>query len=86
VTNSPGIRISGLRTYEGRLDLAMSGTPQQVAITLGGRMRLPRGGVIVRSPFDTPILRATVNGASVRISDRREVQVLRLPATLLLTY
>ena len=86
VTTSPGVRISGLRTYEGRLDLAMSGTPQQVAITLGGRMRLPRGGVIVRSPFDTPILRATVNGASIRLSDRREVQVLRLPATVVLTY
>jgi hypothetical protein len=49
-------------------------------------MRMPRGGVVVRSPFDAPILRATVNGASVRISDRREVQVLRLPATIVLTY
>jgi len=86
VTTNPGIHVSGLRTYEGRLDLAMSGTPQQVRVTLGGGMRIPRGGIIVRSPFDAPILRATVNGVSARMSDRSEVQVLRLPATIVLTY
>jgi hypothetical protein len=86
VTTAPGVRIAGLRTYEGRLDLTMIGTPRQIRVTLGGGMRMPRGGVIVRSPFDAPILRATVNGAPTRINDRREVQVLRLPATVVLTY
>jgi hypothetical protein len=86
VVSDPGVRITGLRTYEGALDLTMSGTRSQVRVTLGGGMRVPRGGVIVRSPFDAPILQASVNGMAVRMGDRREVQVLRLPATVVLTY
>jgi hypothetical protein len=86
VTSAPGVRITGLRTYEGSLDLSMSGTANQVRVTIGGAMRTPRGGVIVRSPFDAPILRATVNGVAVRLTDRHEVQVQRLPATIVLAY
>ena len=86
VTTAPGVRVSGLRTYEGQLDLTMSGTAREVRVTIGGGMRLPRGGVVVRSPFDTPILRATVNGTTMRLVNRSEVQVSRLPATIVLTY
>ena len=86
VTAAPGLRVTGLRTYEGRLDLSMTGTPREVRVTIGGAMRAPRGGIVLRSPFDAPLLRATVNGVSARLSNRSEVPIPRLPATVVLTY
>ena len=86
VTTAPGLRITGLRTYEGRLDVSMTGTAREVRVTIGGAMRAPRGGIVLRSPFDAPLLRATVNGVSARLSNRSEVPIPRLPATVVLTY
>ena len=86
VDGAPGVVARGLPTVHGRLDLAMRGDGRSVRVRLGGGLAVPPGGVVIASPYDRPIRRATVNGAPARLTDPDHVVVHRLPATVTLWY
>ena len=78
---APGVRVSGLRTSLGALDLTMTGGGRRVTVQIGGTLRIPKAGVVVHSPYDTPILTATINGKPVT-TNGSEIVIHSLPATI----
>jgi hypothetical protein len=70
-----GLEMTGLRTHYGRLDLRMRATGNTVRIRVAGDVRAP-GGLVIRTPLDRPIRRATVDGRAVAVdADAREIFV-----------
>ena len=78
---SPGVRVVGLHTSSGMLDLTMMGGGRRVQVHVGGSLRVPAAGIVVHSPYDTPILTASVNGVPVA-TDGRKVVIHSLPANI----
>jgi F5/8 type C domain len=81
-----GLEMRGLRTRYGTLDLRMRAEGSTVRVTVGGDLRVT-GGMIIRTPLDRPIRRATVNGRAVSVAaDAREVVVRAVPADVVLEH
>ena len=78
---SPGVRVSGLRTSLGKLDLTMFGGGRSVKVHVGGSLHVPTAGIVVYSPYDTPLRGATVNGQPVP-NDGHSVVIHSLPADI----
>jgi hypothetical protein len=84
VTAETGIRVNGLRTHYGSLGYTMRLVPEGVAVRLGG-VRVPRGGIVIRSPLARPITSVTADVRIVR-QDSEEIVIDRLPAIVVLRY
>lgn len=86
VRDAPGVEIDGLRTHHGTLSLRMRAVGNVVRAEIGGALRVPPGGIVLRSPLDRPIRRAVVNGRAVTVRGDSEVVVRALPATVVLEH
>ncbi|HEX6534188.1 MAG TPA: discoidin domain-containing protein [Gemmatimonadaceae bacterium] len=86
VREAPGVTVWGLPTPYGRLDCRMRAEGDSVRAWIGGGVRVPPGGVVVRSPVDRPIVAATVNGERAAVVDAREIVLRHLPAAVVLRY
>ncbi len=75
-----GIAVRDLRTRYGRLSFTMRREADTVQVHIAGGMTPPPGGFVVRPPLPEGVLRATVNGSPVPISEGGEVVVRVLPA------
>ncbi len=82
----PGLRVRGLGTHYGPLDLEMRMEGDAVRVRIAGALRLPRGGIVLRSPLDRPVRRATVDGAPAAVRDDAELTIRRAPADVVLEY
>ncbi len=82
--NGSSIHVGPLSTHTGTIDVRMRGYAQQVTVELGGTAH-PRGGIIVRSPYERPVVRATVNGANVTINPEGAT-LEALPARIVFSY
>ncbi len=86
VREGDGLEMAGLRTHYGTLDLRMRATGSTVRVRVAGDVRAP-GGIVIRTPLDRPIRRATVNGRRVPVdADAREVVVRAAPADVVLEH
>jgi hypothetical protein len=86
VTEQPGVRVRRLSTYYGPLSFTMRGVGNQVAVRIETGLRVPRGGIVVRSPRARPVSRALLNGQRTPVAGGREVVVRKLPAELTFVY
>lgn len=86
VASEPGVVLEGLRTHFGPLALRMRAAGTTVRVSLGGGLRVPSGGVVVHTPLDQPIRRATVNGRAIPLSSTNTITVRRLPAEIVLEH
>ncbi|HYJ79818.1 MAG TPA: hypothetical protein VEW03_09470, partial [Longimicrobiaceae bacterium] len=77
---APGVELAGLRTPYGPLDLTLRASGSTVRARIGGGLRVPPGGIVLRSPLDRPLLRARVNGRPVPVRGGHEVVVRAVPA------
>lgn len=84
VRESPGVRIRNLSTHYGRLSYTMRASENSVQLHIEG-VRIPPGGLIIRSPLDKSIKTASVDGRTVP-SRSTEVIIRKLPASLVLRY
>ena len=85
VTQRPGVAVRNLATHYGILSYGMVGTTSDVRVAIERGVRVPRGGIVVRSPIDRPITFATVDGNSV-IAGAGEIVVRRVPAIIVFRY
>jgi hypothetical protein len=76
-----GVRVSGLRTSMGSLDLSISGGARRVKVHVGGTMRVPAAGIVVYSPYDSPLYNVAVN-AQPASPNGRSVVIHSLPADI----
>jgi hypothetical protein len=86
VDEAPGVTVGGLSTHYGRLSYSMRGEGGAVRVRIAEGVRMPPGGLVVRSPRVRPLRAAVLDGATVPVRDGREVVVRRLPADLILSY
>jgi len=87
VREGDGLEMAGLRTYYGTLDLRMRAEGSAVRARIGGGVRVPPGGIVLRTPLDRPIRRATVNGRTVPVAaEGQEVVVRTVPADVVLEH
>jgi hypothetical protein len=86
VREGEGLEMAGLRTWYGTLNLRMRATGDTVRVRVGGDVRAP-GGIVLHTPLDRPIRRATVNGRRVPVAaDARAIVVRAAPADVVLEY
>jgi len=86
VTAAPGVVVKGLHTYYGPLSYSMRSGGDRVRVRLEGLTRRPPGGIVLRSPLDTPVRSAIVDGRAVKLTGPGELRLQRLPATVELRY
>jgi hypothetical protein len=87
VTEQPGVSVRGLSTHYGRLTYSMRTKGRQgVVVRVGEGLRMPPGGIVIRSPFRRPIRQALVDGNTVQVEDESQVVIRQLPAEVSLTY
>ncbi len=85
VTAGSGVRVTGLRTYGGPLDVAISGSESTAMVRLSGTMRVPAGGILVRSPLEAQPKSVMVNDEPARMTNG-ELVVRTLPARINFRY
>jgi hypothetical protein len=90
VTEAPGVGVKNLHTHHGALTFAMRAEPaaagaREVRVRIESGLRVPPGGIVVRSPLDRPIVSATVDGQVVAAT-ATEVIVRRVPVEVVLRY
>jgi hypothetical protein len=74
------VRLHGLHTTYGTLDLSLTLNADTVQIEIGGEMRIPAGGLLVTSPLDDP-RRALINHVPAVVTEGK-VRLSALPATV----
>jgi hypothetical protein len=86
VDEPPGVAVGGLSTHYGRLGYSMRGEGGAVRVRIAEGVRVPPGGLVVRSPRARPLRGAVQDGTALPVRDEREVVVRRLPAEIILSY
>ena len=86
VMEDPGVVVRGLSTHYGRLTYSMRGKGAHVTVRVAAGLRVPGGGIVVRSPRTLPVRRAMLNRQAARVVGGREVVIRHLPAELILWY
>lgn len=82
-----GISVRGLPTWHGELDLAMKREREgSLLIEIGGNLRQPRGGFVLRPPTNRAIRAVTVNGQPVNSFTKAEATVREFPASVILFF
>ena len=92
VLDPAGVEVSNLPTYYGNLDYtikriaALAGGPRcTVEVTIGGKLALPPGGIILKSPLARPITSVSGDGRLIAPASDK-IRVERLPATITISY
>lgn len=89
VTDPAGIEVVSMPTYYGKLSYTVKSQPthagmaRTVEVTIADGIKVPAGGVIVRSPLSQPI--KSVHGAG-KLTHQNEIRVDTLPAKLSISY
>ena len=82
-----GFTLGGLPMWHGTLDLTMKRESNgNLLVELGGKVRLPRGGFVVRPPGDGAICALTVNGKAATTFNEHEAVIHELPARAILSF
>ena len=85
VRESSGTGIRGLSTHYGKLNYTAKSAGAGIEVRIDAGVRVPRGGLVVRSPADKPPRSATINGRTAQITSG-EVVVRALPAVIRFDY
>ncbi|MBZ0270120.1 discoidin domain-containing protein [bacterium] len=75
-----GVRVRGLRTEWGQLDLTMTSDGEVTRVLLGGNVVVPPGGFAVHAP--EPYRRASVNGVEAATTPGTPLRAWEVPARL----
>lgn len=79
------VAVKGLRTWHGAFDLSMT-LDSDLVVELGGELRVPPGGLVLRPPCPGQIRSVTVNGKPVKGFPADEVTVRAFPATVRMAF
>ncbi|HXI14395.1 MAG TPA: discoidin domain-containing protein [Thermoanaerobaculia bacterium] len=79
-----GVAVERLRTYYGPLSVSMKREGGMIVVRIGGDLRVPEGGIVIRSPR-AGLRVARINGAEGAVRND-EVVVRNVPAEVTLRY
>ena len=57
-----------------------------MVVELGGNLRLPRGGFVIRPPGNRAIRAMTINGQAASTFNEREAVIHELPVRVILSF
>jgi hypothetical protein len=81
ISEQEGFAVRKLPTRHGSLDFKIKGDSSgSIHVEIGGNLRVPDGGFIIRPPGEEPIRSVEVNGVGVSTFTDREVVVKVIPA------
>ena len=77
---APGVRLRGLPTWWGPLDLTLVASgPARVRFVFGGTLRPPPGGLVLESPLARPLREVVVDGNAAPAADPRRLHLRSVP-------
>ncbi len=85
VREANGASIRRLSTHYGQLSYTMRQVGREIEVRIESGLRMPPGGLVIRSPATRSLRGATINGKAVA-AGKDEVIVRSLPATVTLRY
>ncbi len=86
VREAPGVRVRGLPTHFGPLDLTLFAESEtRVTVSLGGDCR-PPGGILLASPLARPLREVVISGRSRPAENPRQVHLTELSSNIELRY
>jgi hypothetical protein len=84
---APGVRVRGLPTHFGALDLTLvAARDGGVHVAVGGSLVRPPGGIVLVSPLARPLVEVIVDGRGVALDELDRVHLRDVPAEVLLRY
>lgn len=86
VRDPVGVEVKRLPTYYGTLNYSMKTKGKSVVVKLTGDRRAPKGGIVIKSPFDMPLKEVRVNGKVSRNFSNDEATLVVFPAEVQLVY
>lgn len=82
-----GIAVQGLPTIHGSLDLKLRLVANgSLEVTLGGNLKLPRGGFVLQPPVEKKIKSLRINGSQSDSFEGNEATIHEFPAQVLITF
>lgn len=82
-----GVAVQGLPTWHGSLDLKMKREPDgSLNVEIGGELRLPKGGFVIKPPGEFPIRSLVVNGDAQSSFTAHEATVSVFPASVRISF
>ncbi|HTO93912.1 MAG TPA: discoidin domain-containing protein [Bacteroidota bacterium] len=85
IRDTSGVRVQGLRTYGGELNLSFRPSGKRVVAELSGTIDPGKCKVLLGSPLAKPVRALSVDGKR-RTAGGTEVRILRFPARVEFTY
>jgi hypothetical protein len=77
------LSVRGLSTWYGPVDVAMTRRPAgELEVVIGGQLRIPPGGIVLRPPLPGPILAVDVDGRQFQRFTSEEIHLDRTAATV----
>ena len=86
VSDTTGINVEGLRTYDGILNLSLHPKGKRVIVELSGTIDPAVSKIVLVSPLSGKVRGVKVDGSTRRMTPAGEVRVTRLPAKIEFTY
>ena len=84
---APGVRVRGLPTWWGPLDLTLVARgPGCVRMSFGGSLRPPPGGLVIESPLARPLREVVIDGHTRPATDPRRLHLRDIPHEVELRY
>jgi len=84
---APGVRVRGLATWWGPLDLTLVASgPARVRLAFGGALRPPPGGLVIESPLPRPLREVVVDGDTRPAADPQRLHLREIPHEVELRY
>ncbi|HUF26094.1 MAG TPA: discoidin domain-containing protein [Gemmatimonadaceae bacterium] len=81
-----GVAIRNVRTYYGQLSYTVRAAGSEATYQLSGELAVPYGGMVIRSPIDSPVREALVDGRPAARNEAGEIVVYGVPATVVLRH
>ncbi|MEO5579528.1 MAG: amylo-alpha-1,6-glucosidase, partial [Gemmatimonadaceae bacterium] len=81
VREEKGVSIRGLSTHYGRLSYRIRAVGDAFEVSVDSGVRMPAGGLVIRSPLDSQVRQVRVNGVQVKPA-AGDVVVHSLPAVI----
>ncbi len=86
VRDPAGVEVKRLPTYYGALNYSMKKEGKNIVVKLTGDLRVPNGGIILKSPLDVPLKAVRVNGKTSRAFTNNETTIEIFPSEIELVY
>jgi hypothetical protein len=87
VREEPGVRIHGLATHFGALDLTMRAeSDDRVRVVFGTALGRPPGGIVLESPLPRPLREVIVDGRAHPSPDPRRAHLHEVPREVVLVH